>query len=77
MMHCVRVETVAKGALSYAQNPVKEETVARVDLGLTYLEDRTPTGIPLKGDRVKEAIAWVVVRVRCAFARIASADVQY
>ncbi|KAJ5288458.1 hypothetical protein N7508_011233 [Penicillium antarcticum] len=62
----IAAETVARGALYYAQNPVKEETVARVDLGLTYLEDRSPRGRPLGGDRVEEAIAWVIVRGRAA-----------
>lgn len=58
------METVAKGALFYAQNPIKEETVARVDVGLFYLEDRSAvTGQRLKGDRVEDAIAWVIVRV--------------
>ena len=64
MMQLFSVETVAKGALFYAQNPIKEETVARVDVGLFYLEDRSAvTRKRLKGNGVKDAIAWVIVRV--------------
>jgi hypothetical protein len=37
--------------------------MARVDVGLSYLEDRTPSGRPLGGDRVKDAIGWVILKV--------------
>jgi hypothetical protein len=64
MMQLFRVETVAKGALFYAENPIKEETVARVDVGLFYLEDLSAvTRQRLKGDGVEDAIAWPIVRV--------------
>ena len=53
---------MAKGALSYAQFPLTGTSVAGEDIGLTYLEDRSVSGGPLKGDQVKEAIGWVVER---------------
>jgi hypothetical protein len=43
---------------------MEEIARARVDVGLSYLEDRTPSGIPLGGDRVAEAIGWVILKVR-------------
>ncbi|KAJ5742621.1 uncharacterized protein N7511_011353 [Penicillium nucicola] len=62
----VVVETVAQGALRYARNPLKETTTARVDVGLSYLEDRTPSGRPLGGDRVEDAIGWVILKGEAA-----------
>ncbi|KAJ5249575.1 hypothetical protein N7524_011891 [Penicillium chrysogenum] len=55
-----------KRALRYARNPSKEVTMARVDVGLSYLEDRTPSGRPLGGDRVKDAIGWVILKGEAA-----------
>lgn len=54
---------MAKGALYYAQHPVAEVTVARENIGLTYLEDQSPTGRPLGGDRVDEGVGWVYKQV--------------
>ncbi|KAJ5465248.1 uncharacterized protein N7458_000934 [Penicillium daleae] len=54
------VGTVAQGALSFAHNPIRETSVAGEDVGLTFLMDRSVSGVELSGDRVEEAIGWVI-----------------
>lgn len=59
------VGTVAQGALSFALNPFRETSVAGEDVGLTFLMDRSASGVEWRGDRVEEAIGWVITKVRC------------
>lgn len=62
-----RVGTVANGALSYARRPVTEVSLASEDIGLTYLETHSASGVPLGGDRVEEAIGLLIEKVICYF----------
>ncbi|KAJ6116180.1 hypothetical protein N7523_005554 [Penicillium sp. IBT 18751x] len=52
------VGTVAQGALSFAENPFLETSVAGEDVGMTFLMDLSHSGDEWSEDRVKEAIGW-------------------
>ncbi|KAF9882851.1 hypothetical protein FE257_004963 [Aspergillus nanangensis] len=54
------VGAVAKGALLYARSPLTEPHIARANVGLGYLEDRDDKGNPFEGDKVEQAIGWVI-----------------
>ncbi|KAJ5117648.1 hypothetical protein N7448_011280 [Penicillium atrosanguineum] len=54
------VGTVAQGALSFAQNPFIETSVAGEDVGMTFLMDLSVPGDEWSEDRVEEAIGWVI-----------------
>ncbi|KAJ5144426.1 hypothetical protein N7526_001934 [Penicillium atrosanguineum] len=54
------VGTVAQGALSFAQNPFIETSVAGEDVGMTFLMDLSVPGDEWSEDRVEEAIGWKI-----------------
>lgn len=56
---------MAQGALSFAQNPFVETSVAGEDVGMTFLMDLSVPGDEWSEDRVEEAIGWVIEKVQC------------
>ncbi|KAJ5544165.1 hypothetical protein N7494_005444 [Penicillium frequentans] len=57
------VGTVAWGALSFAENPIEEDSVAKENIGFQYLDTVSPSGNTCAVGREKAGIAWQIEKV--------------
>ncbi|KAJ5981961.1 hypothetical protein N7451_012061 [Penicillium sp. IBT 35674x] len=57
------VGTIAWGALSFAENPIEENSVAKENVGFEYLDTVSPSGNTFARGRAKAGIAWQIEKV--------------
>ena len=58
-----RVGTIDWGALSFPESPIEQDSFAKENVGIAYLDTLSASGNPLKGDKVKTGIAWLIEKV--------------